>query len=64
MGLIDKWLVDDKIKQERLDICNNCPNLVKATGQCKICFCFVKLKTSLKTEECPDKKWIKINVSD
>lgn len=49
--------VEEKEKERRLAICNNCPNLYKLTGNCKLCGCFVKLKTKLKNQNCPISKW-------
>lgn len=43
----------------RLGECNTCPSLIKLTGNCGECGCFVKLKTQYKQEECPLQKWSK-----
>lgn len=44
---------------ERLNICKNCEHLKRPLGimQCNICKCIMILKTSLKSSECPIKKW-------
>jgi len=42
---------------QRLSICNKCPNLIKATGRCDLCGCFVFLKVKLDFESCPIEKW-------
>jgi hypothetical protein len=49
--------VSDEIQKERFDICKGCPELIKATSQCKKCGCFMKLKTTLKQAACPIGKW-------
>lgn len=43
--------------ERRLSICAECPELIKATSQCKQCGCFMKLKTKLKEATCPLNKW-------
>jgi hypothetical protein len=49
--------IDDNIQKERIAICNSCPDLNPKIRQCKICWCFVDAKTTLKDAECPAKKW-------
>lgn len=42
-------------KQARMDICNACD---KREGNiCKVCGCFLTLKTTWKSSECPLGKW-------
>jgi hypothetical protein len=41
----------------RLEICNSCPHLIKLTGQCKKCGCFMWAKTRLEAAKCPVGKW-------
>tara|TARA_B110000285_G_C15008635_1_gene555237 strand:- start:206 stop:460 length:255 start_codon:yes stop_codon:yes gene_type:complete len=49
--------VSKDVAQERYDICKACPQLIKATKQCKECGCFMKVKTTLAHAECPLHKW-------
>lgn len=42
---------------ERLSVCENCEHYRKITKQCKLCGCFMPLKTSIESASCPDKKW-------
>lgn len=49
--------VDITIKTERLDICNQCEHLIRATKQCSKCGCFVEAKTWIASSSCPLKKW-------
>jgi len=54
-----KW-IEDRIQLEpnqRIDICNECKELTKLTRQCKLCFCFMDVKTKLKNKFCPKGKW-------
>ena len=48
---------DEKTQQERIAICNSCPELNDSLRQCKVCLCFVDAKTKLKSSSCPVKKW-------
>jgi len=51
------------VQKERMDICNSCPFLISATKQCKLCGCFMPLKTKLPNASCPEDKWGTIEVS-
>ena len=48
---------DEEIAKSRMDICEQCPRLLKTTKQCKECGCFMALKTKLKNAACPIGKW-------
>jgi hypothetical protein len=52
--------VNTTIAEERLSICKECPEFIKATSQCKECGCIMNLKTKLPNASCPLKKWDKI----
>ena len=45
------------VSSKRLSICESCPELIRATKQCKQCGCFMTLKTKLAKAECPLHKW-------
>ena len=45
------------VAKERYDICKQCPELIKATKQCKQCGCLMPLKVKLEDATCPIKKW-------
>lgn len=49
--------VSDEEQKRRIEICNGCPNLFKPTRSCKLCKCFVDLKTKLQSQKCPIQKW-------
>ena len=55
--LKNKTKVSDKEKNNRLNICLSCPELIKITKQCKKCGCFMELKTKLENAKCPIGKW-------
>jgi len=58
---MSSFFVDKKIYKERLDICRSCNYYFKPTGNCKRCGCFMKIKASIGSQYCPEKKWTKTN---
>lgn len=54
---IKSLAVDSTIRDQRLDICNQCEHLISVTRQCSKCGCFVDGKTLLAASKCPLKKW-------
>lgn len=50
--------VSDEEAHTRLNICKACPELIKATHQCKKCGCIMNLKVKLAAAECPIGKWL------
>ena len=49
--------VDETEENARFAVCQECPELIKITNQCKQCGCFMKLKVKLKEAKCPLNKW-------
>ena len=45
----------------RLDICNGCEHLKKASMRCGKCGCLLEHKAKWKTADCPDNRWPKQN---
>jgi hypothetical protein len=54
--IIDK--VSPEIQKERISICRNCDKLYKPTEQCKLCGCFMNVKTWMPHIRCPAHKWL------
>lgn len=50
-------LEEEQITQSRLEICEDCPHLIKPSYQCKMCGCMMKKKTKLLGASCPLSKW-------
>lgn len=48
---------DESYHQIRLNTCKECPSLFKPTMQCKECGCFMRIKTRIKSAQCPIGKW-------
>jgi hypothetical protein len=53
----EKYITDENIVNARFDICKACPELIKMTGTCKKCGCFMQVKTKLQGATCPIGKW-------
>jgi len=47
----------EELEQARLEICSGCEHYRAKTNQCKLCGCFMKLKTKLEHATCPIGKW-------
>lgn len=45
----------DEEAQRRLSVCRACPKFMQPYQICSICGCFMKAKTYLRAEKCPDK---------
>lgn len=54
---LQKERVEEEIKESRLAICAECPELIKLTKQCKKCGCLMEQKAKLPTAFCPLFKW-------
>lgn len=52
--------VDPETQKTRYGICVSCEHFVKLSKQCKLCYCFMKVKTKLKGARCPELKWDKV----
>jgi hypothetical protein len=51
-----EW-VGQVLFEKRYSICQECPELIKLTKQCKKCGCFMKVKSRMKLAKCPLGKW-------
>jgi hypothetical protein len=49
--------VDDAEESARYSLCQDCPEFIKLTTQCKQCGCIMKMKVKLKEAKCPIGKW-------
>jgi hypothetical protein len=47
----------EEMSVSRMLICEGCPELIKATKQCKKCGCFMALKTKIEAAKCPIGNW-------
>lgn len=57
-------MLNDKVSEEvqlhRYQICQSCEKLYKPTNTCKVCGCFMKVKTWMPNQSCPIGKWSKV----
>ena len=49
---------------DRYQICKQCEEFNDLLKTCKICHCFMPVKTKLPHAECPLKKWTKIEIQE
>lgn len=49
-------------RNQRLDTCKSCEYL-HATDFCKLCHCYMPVKTYIPSASCPQKKWLPVNIS-
>lgn len=56
---MNKFFVSDNVYKERISICKSCVYYFKPTGNCKVCLCFMKIKSRIASMECPQKYWSK-----
>jgi hypothetical protein len=47
----------DALIESRLKICQACEHFKANGSRCKLCHCFMKLKTELADARCPIGKW-------
>ena len=50
-------LAADDLAVERMKLCTLCDQYAKLSRQCKLCGCFLDLKTKLLEADCPAEKW-------
>lgn len=48
---------DGELARERIKVCEACEHMTKTARQCKLCGCFLDLKTKLLEASCPIDKW-------
>lgn len=56
---------NDPVIAERRKICKSCEHqkMIFNIRTCGICHCMIRAKTALKSQECPIKKWEKVEQS-
>lgn len=47
----------EEISRARLAVCEQCPEFQRIARMCKLCGCFLDLKTKLLQASCPADKW-------
>lgn len=49
--------VSPEIQTERFNICLSCTNFNELLQNCKLCGCFMRVKTWMPEQKCPIDKW-------
>ena len=59
---MNKFFADKDTIKHRLNICKSCNHYFKLTGTCKLCGCFMRVKTTIARLNCPDKppRWERV----
>ncbi|MBR3771654.1 MAG: hypothetical protein IKL07_05240 [Clostridium sp.] len=59
MGAIpEEERAERNLQEERLILCRECRNFTE--GICRACGCYVYLRTAVKKQRCPYKKWLAV----
>ena len=56
---MNNFFVPNQIYEDRMAICKECVYYFRPTGNCKICMCFMKIKSRIATQSCPKNYWQK-----
>jgi hypothetical protein len=48
-----------EVREERWKICQGCEKLYVPTSTCRLCGCFMQVKTWMPNQKCPASKWEK-----
>jgi hypothetical protein len=56
---MNNFFVPQKVYEDRIAICKSCIYYFKPTGNCKICLCFMKVKSRISSQSCPKGFWQK-----
>ena len=56
---MNKFFVPKEIYEDRMAICKGCVYYSSLLGNCKICTCFMRLKSRISNQSCPKGYWQK-----
>ena len=56
---MNKFFVPDEVYKDRMAICKGCVYYSKILGNCTVCKCFMKIKSRISSQSCPQKFWDK-----
>ena len=56
---MNKFFVPKDIYEDRMAICKSCTYYSSLLGNCGICKCFMKVKSSISSQSCPKGYWQK-----
>jgi hypothetical protein len=55
--MLDLIVADKLTRDERYRMCEACPHFQPKMKRCRLCGCFMKIKTKIMFAECPAGKW-------
>ena len=50
-------LAQDELAAERIKVCQTCSEFTKFSRQCRLCNCFMDMKTKILDASCPINHW-------
>jgi len=56
---MNKFFVPKEIYEDRMSICKSCVYYSSVLGNCTVCKCFMKIKSRISSQSCPQKYWSK-----
>tara|TARA_R110000751_G_scaffold78371_1_gene158081 strand:+ start:716 stop:1120 length:405 start_codon:yes stop_codon:yes gene_type:complete len=56
---MNKFFVTDEVYKDRMAVCKSCIYYSKVLGNCTVCKCFMKIKSRISSQSCPQKFWDK-----
>ena len=56
---MNKFFVPQEIYEDRMAVCRGCVYYSSLLGNCKICTCFMKVKSRISSQSCPKGYWQK-----
>tara|TARA_R100001132_G_C3183215_1_gene38731 strand:- start:4 stop:408 length:405 start_codon:yes stop_codon:yes gene_type:complete len=56
---MNKFFVTNEVYEDRMSICKGCVYYSKILGNCTVCKCFMKIKSRIASQSCPQKYWDK-----
>lgn len=54
----ESFKAPEDVRIARFEICSSCEYLYKPTNTCKVCGCFMGVKTGIAGSKCPKGKWL------
>jgi hypothetical protein len=62
--LEDPSIAPRRVASLRMEVCEGCDHYIQDSGQCDICLCYMKLKTTMANMKCPLDKWTEYKRED
>ena len=56
---MNKFFATNKVYEDRMAICKSCVYYSSILGNCTVCKCFMKIKSRIASQSCPQKYWEK-----